>query len=281
MPIEDQSSIALAISLIIIAGIAVLAGSILRGRKNGMRLFAFAGNMAGTAWPAKDACMVIVTLMLLQLLIASGLSLINHFFLWHPPIWVLLVIQGLCFHGIGGILLLLAWKGHPHHSLPGMHNGPRLQHIGQGLLYYVAAAPVVWAGSLLSNLILRDIEPQSIINVMLQAELPWQAELFAILLAVLVAPVVEETLFRGLLLPVAIRHFGKPLPAVILVSFAFAAIHGHLPSILPLTILGIFFSFSLLKTGSLYPAIAMHAAFNAVTILLVMWARTIPGMLQN
>ncbi len=278
---QPQTLIALAISIIIVTGTAVLARVLLHSRKKGLRLFAFAGNVAQAAWPVKDACVVLGTLMLLQLSIASVLSLINHSAPQPPPLWILLLIQGICFHGLGGILLLLAWKRHPHRPLPGMQHSPGLHHIGMGLVYYLAAAPVVWAGSLLSNYILRDIEPQSIISVMLQAELPWQAELFAIALAILVAPVVEEALFRGLLLPVALRQFNKPLPAVILVSFAFAAIHGHLPSILPLTILGMFFSFSFLKTGSLYPAIAMHAAFNTVTIMLVMWARTIPGMLQN
>ena len=92
-----------------------------------------------------------------------------------------------------------------------------------------------------------------------------------ILMAVVVAPVAEEIIFRGYFYGV-IRCFGGRIPALLTSSLLFAAIHVHLPSIPGLFILAVILCFLYERTASLWAPIALHAAFNASTIIfLILW----------
>ena len=92
-----------------------------------------------------------------------------------------------------------------------------------------------------------------------------------ILMAVIVAPVAEEIIFRGYFYGV-IRRFGGRIPALLTSSLLFAAIHVHLPSIPGLFILAMILCFLYERTASLWAPIALHAAFNASTIIfLILW----------
>jgi membrane protease YdiL (CAAX protease family) len=94
-----------------------------------------------------------------------------------------------------------------------------------------------------------------------------------IVLAVGVAPLVEETLFRGLIQTVLRSHFGGPWPAIFTTAALFAFFHvdfqnpatvTHVP---PLFALAVGLGYAYEKSGSLFRSIFMHAMFNAVSIL--------------
>ena len=91
---------------------------------------------------------------------------------------------------------------------------------------------------------------------------PWTRVAMAAV-AVILAPVFEECVFRGIGLPLLARWLGMG-PAILLTSLAFAAIHVHLPSLLPLLVIAVGFSLAY---------VTMHALFNAVNLGLLMWAR--------
>ncbi|HEX7816954.1 type II CAAX endopeptidase family protein [Dyella sp.] len=98
---------------------------------------------------------------------------------------------------------------------------------------------------------------------------PWSKCILAGV-AVLIAPVVEEILFRGVLLSAWLKRLPTGW-AVAATSTVFALI--HLPDLsflwygLPnLALLGVAFAWLRLKSGSLYPAMLAHAMNNLVTI---------------
>ena len=92
-----------------------------------------------------------------------------------------------------------------------------------------------------------------------------------IFMAVIIAPVAEEVIFRGYLYGV-IRRFGGRIPALLTSSLLFAAIHVHLPSMPGLLILAVILCLLYERTGSLWAPITMHALFNAATIAtLILW----------
>ena len=92
-----------------------------------------------------------------------------------------------------------------------------------------------------------------------------------ILMAVIVAPVAEEIIFRGYFYGV-IRRFGGRIPALLTSSLLFAAIHVHLPSVPGLCILAMILCLLYERTGSLWAPMVLHAAFNASTIVfLILW----------
>jgi membrane protease YdiL (CAAX protease family) len=89
------------------------------------------------------------------------------------------------------------------------------------------------------------------------------------LMAVLVAPVSEELLFRGIMLG-SLREIGRG-PAVFISAGLFALVHvGGVPwQVLPaLAFLGVVLGLLFEKTGVLWPNIFAHAAFNASNVLL-------------
>lgn len=83
---------------------------------------------------------------------------------------------------------------------------------------------------------------------------------------VLVAPVVEELFFRGLLLG-AIRERWGSVVAVIGSSAFFGATHFQPLQFAGLTAAGLVFAAAVVKTGRLGSAIAVHVGFNATTFV--------------
>lgn len=91
---------------------------------------------------------------------------------------------------------------------------------------------------------------------------------------VLVAPVVEELVFRGYFFRVWRNSFLKCWGTLLLTSLLFAAVHlGQYP----LQLLALLFCFSLLlgvareKTGSVYVPIVMHAVNNLLAFIMINW----------
>lgn len=88
------------------------------------------------------------------------------------------------------------------------------------------------------------------------------------LFAVLIGPVVEEITFRGFLFRPIERAHGA-LAAIIVTSAIFTAPHGdqydwHWQILVLLFAAGASFGFVRWKTGSLWPAIVMHIAYNGI-----------------
>jgi hypothetical protein len=90
------------------------------------------------------------------------------------------------------------------------------------------------------------------------------------LAAVLLAPVVEEILFRGILYP-AIKQRGYPGFALWGTSLLFAAIHSNLMTFVPLTVLALALVWLYEKTDTLLAPIAAHAVFNAANFFLFVY----------
>jgi membrane protease YdiL (CAAX protease family) len=80
----------------------------------------------------------------------------------------------------------------------------------------------------------------------------------------LLVPVVEEILYRGIVLPLAAVRVGG-WGAVLVATFAWAMAHGQAP-LLPLIALGIALGWLTLATGSLWASIAFHVAWNGSVV---------------
>lgn len=94
------------------------------------------------------------------------------------------------------------------------------------------------------------------------------AFLLGILMAVVLAPIVEETIFRGVLFQALRRRFGL-WPALLLSGAVFALLHTELADplyLVALWLLGIWLAAAFHRTGTLLVPILGHATFNGVAI---------------
>lgn len=98
------------------------------------------------------------------------------------------------------------------------------------------------------------------------------------------APLAEEFFFRGYLYP-ALRTWRGPWIAAVLNGVLFGLVHAggsDLAFLLPLAFLGFLFCVLRERTGSLYPAIVLHAINNSVAFGVAMdWDWQVPVVLAS
>ena len=95
-----------------------------------------------------------------------------------------------------------------------------------------------------------------------------QTALLFMAMAVLVAPLVEETLFRGYLYPLFARSFGIG-PAIVLTGVLFGLMHGAqlgwtLGLVAMLVFVGIVFTIVRARTGTVFASYLMHLGYNSL-----------------
>lgn len=93
--------------------------------------------------------------------------------------------------------------------------------------------------------------------------------------ACVVAPVVEETLFRGFLYP-ALRQFADAPFAMLFTAVLFGAVHGSLAALVPLSLLGIVLALAYEWSRGLALPIAIHALFNLASSA-SLWTGSLPS----
>ncbi len=89
----------------------------------------------------------------------------------------------------------------------------------------------------------------------------------------IIAPLFEETIFRGVLLPTLSRDFGI-IVGIIVSAFIFALAHLSLGEMPPLFVLGIGLGITRIASGSLLSSVIMHSLWNGLTFLNLFLLRT-------
>ena len=138
-------------------------------------------------------------------------------------------------------------------------------------LLYLAFIPFLMVISKAYHLLLEyilgsEVELQEVAQIVTQ-ELSW-VQILYIAMAILVAPLYEELLFRGIIFPYMVKRTGLAGGAL-LVSLLFALLHFHLPSVVPLFLLSVALCLAYWRTGSLWVSIGIHTIFNTVSILVL------------
>jgi membrane protease YdiL (CAAX protease family) len=156
--------------------------------------------------------------------------------------------------------------------------GWRTDHLGKDLLWgiggYLAILPLLGVALVILTVIMRfwlqDLPTPAHPLVPLFAAEPnrWAVVVFAVLGSIL-APLIEETLFRGALYG-ALRQRWGVWASVVVSSAIFSLLHPQLPlGFLPLFILGAGFALLYEIRGSLVPGMVAHALTNGVTLCLL------------
>lgn len=92
--------------------------------------------------------------------------------------------------------------------------------------------------------------------------------IISFIVAVLIAPVIEEIYYRGFIFPAISKKTGYLLGAIISSSI-FGLLHFQLNIIIYTFILGLFLSFMYYKLRSIFPGIILHFLNNFIAFLIV------------
>mgnify|MGYP001183995981 CR=1 FL=1 len=150
---------------------------------------------------------------------------------------------------------------------------PLRESVIQGIRGWIIIIPFVLLVSLLMNLL---IENQAGSNPLLEIVLNNNNYLAFIILfftTTIIAPLFEEIIFRGVLLPILSRDFGEII-GIIISSFVFALAHLSFTEFPPLFVLGIGLATTRLISGRLFSSVVMHSLWNGLTFLNLFLLRT-------
>lgn len=111
---------------------------------------------------------------------------------------------------------------------------------------------------------LEELQPESTIPDT-ALESPLVLPIVAVL-ALVFAPVMEETFFRGFVFG-ALRSRWGAVWAAIASGLLFALLHFNPGSIIPFTLIGVLFAWAYLYSGSLFAAVAAHFLFNGFSFI--------------
>lgn len=134
-----------------------------------------------------------------------------------------------------------------------------------GLGGYLVALPLMLGTALLNQQIWQG---QGGSNPLLQTVLEEQDSVALILFfltAAVAAPLFEELLFRGFLLP-SLTRYVPVWGAIALSSLIFATAHLSLSEVLPLTVLGMVLGFVYTRSRNLLAPMLLHSAWNSATM---------------
>tara|TARA_B100000161_G_C33418537_1_gene354406 strand:- start:69 stop:761 length:693 start_codon:yes stop_codon:yes gene_type:complete len=143
----------------------------------------------------------------------------------------------------------------------------------QGLKGWLVVIPFVLLVSLIMNTLINN---QNGSNPLLEIVLNnnnYFSFFLLFLTTTILAPLFEETVFRGILLPILSRDFGI-FAGIFISAFIFALAHLSISEMPPLLILGIGLGVIRMVSGSLLSSVFMHSLWNGLTFFNLFLLRT-------
>jgi membrane protease YdiL (CAAX protease family) len=99
-------------------------------------------------------------------------------------------------------------------------------------------------------------------------------DVFGFFMVVIAAPILEEVVFRGVLLEGMLKRY-SPIKAIFWSAFIFGLVHLNPWQFIGALAIGMFIGWVYWKTGSLWPCILMHFANNLVGFIMMYYTKNI------
>ena len=185
------------------------------------------------------------------------------------------VLGTLCFQGASWVLILIFLRQHQTGWREAFgFRGPRLKHaLLMAVGFIIVVLPVVLLLQGVSVHVLEKLgwpsEDQAAVKLVMDAKSLWTTVYLGVF-AVVIAPVAEEFVFRGMFYPF-VKQLGSPRLAFFGVSALFAEIHFDMGTLVPLFVLALALTWLYEKTDNLLAPITAHALFNAINFVALLW----------
>jgi len=182
-----------------------------------------------------------------------------------------MVMQGFSLYVVGVAVLCgyLRWRGISLEQAFGLSRHTWAKGVARGILLFCGVLPLVLTFTFLWMEALQAFgvvpQEQDTLKLFRAVDSPlWRG--YFVVLSVMMAPVFEESVFRGFLYPVLRRALGIA-GGLIAVSVIFALVHFNLTVFGPLVMLALLLAIAYEMTGNLLVPIVIHGLFNTVTLL--------------
>jgi membrane protease YdiL (CAAX protease family) len=181
-----------------------------------------------------------------------------------------LVLAGLSFQGAALVLVTLFLREHGTgwRETFGLRVRP-WRSMGFGLVAGCAILPVAWGLQLFTMALLQRLHVEAEVQVavqVLQSTPDWRRQLAMAVVAVVLAPLAEEALFRGLLFR-TLQGLGYRRLAWWGTALLFALVHANAASFAALIVLALWLAWLYDRAGNLLAPITAHAVFNALNFV--------------
>lgn len=196
-----------------------------------------------------------------------------------PPTSTVIVLGGLLLQG-GMLYIFFRFRFHFRSANEGPLS-PRLLSLpaafAHGAFYFLASLPIIYGVGFVWAAFLEELKrqgvdiqlpPQDAVLLFQETRDTWV--FFSLLaLAVVVAPLVEELVFRAGIFRYLKGRFAAPV-AVLVSSLLFGAVHGNLQSFPGLVAVGICLAMAYELSGNIKVPILFHAFFNLNSVLWIL-----------
>lgn len=150
----------------------------------------------------------------------------------------------------------------------------------------LTAMGLAWISEQVALLLGFEPPPQDLVKLFTDPNVAWQIKAKYAAIAVLLAPVLEELIFRMGLFRFCLwcgRRFKKtdsevrngmpvfPVISALVSGAVFAAVHFHAATFVPLWFLGVAFAWLYWKSGTVFSSMLCHFLFNLVNLVLCLF----------
>lgn len=178
-----------------------------------------------------------------------------------------------------GFALALARRWHapgPRLEVYALRPTPAWVVILAGLAGLALQLPLAEIGNRMHELLGRDLVHARAVHDLVRADSPLDGFLVALALVV-IAPVMEELLFRGVLLAGLARAYGERGGLLVSALF-FGLLHGRPAEATVAFAAGLVLGALRLRSRSIFPCVALHVGVNALPVLLPSEVVAVPGV---
>jgi len=151
----------------------------------------------------------------------------------------------------------------------------RIEHLGLGCGLLIGSYALIIIHNLILTSLGIGLQADTIMNAFQQIETP----VWFMLTGMVVAPLVEETVFRGYIFAGFRKKYGWKV-ALLISSIGFALMHLQPSALFPTFILGAMLGYIYHKSNSLWPGIILHFLVNAMGLCsayaLTQWPNYMP-----
>ena len=165
----------------------------------------------------------------------------------------------------------------------GLRPPSRARAVAAGLAVGVMVLPIVWLLQWISEGVMEWLKfkpvAQAVVTELQSPSLSLVEKILFGVLTILLVPVAEEALFRGILYP-AIKQSGHPRWALWGTSVLFGILHFNMATLAPLVFLAVLLAFLYDSSDSLLTPIATHSMFNAANFFYLVFTDPINRLLH-